>query len=99
VGTEEDNRVFKGDYVSPWIYHPDTLFGPGNDYPLFGYCVHARCWELLSHHKVGDIVKENLTTVLRVLHEKYVQARKTYLGDWIDEKSLERMLEEGHYPE
>ncbi|GLB18573.1 hypothetical protein AtubIFM61612_008470 [Aspergillus tubingensis] len=36
-----------------------------------GYPVHARCWELLMHHKLGDIANKNLKVLMLALIQRH----------------------------
>ncbi|GKZ20770.1 hypothetical protein AbraIFM66951_003072 [Aspergillus brasiliensis] len=59
--TKVDARVH-----TPISYYEGTI-----SHDWMGYPVHARCWELLMHHKLGDIANKNLKVVMEAIKQRH----------------------------
>ncbi|OJJ71238.1 hypothetical protein ASPBRDRAFT_75834 [Aspergillus brasiliensis CBS 101740] len=59
--TKVDERVH-----TPISYYEGTI-----SHDWMGYPVHARCWELLMHHKLGDIANKNLKVVMEAIKQRH----------------------------
>ncbi|KAE8415305.1 hypothetical protein BDV36DRAFT_298164 [Aspergillus pseudocaelatus] len=47
------------------VIHP-TEHDDTSSHDLFGYHVHNSCWELLTHHTIGETARHNLASVVRI---------------------------------
>ncbi|RDH16067.1 hypothetical protein M747DRAFT_309416 [Aspergillus niger ATCC 13496] len=54
------------------------LFEPAPDIEWVAYFVHSRCWELLTHHDLGEIAERNLGIVLDALRDRHKTLRDIY---------------------
>ncbi|EHA20543.1 hypothetical protein ASPNIDRAFT_44139 [Aspergillus niger ATCC 1015] len=57
-----------------------------------GYPVHARCWELLTHHQLGFVAEKNMEDVMQAMRKRHDQKMwKRVFGlpdEWSDGKWL-----------
>ena len=57
-----------------------------------GYPVHARCWELLTHHQLGFVAEKNMEDVMQAMRKRHDQKMwKRVFGlpdEWSDGKRL-----------
>ncbi|KAE8367560.1 hypothetical protein BDV27DRAFT_154850 [Aspergillus caelatus] len=51
--------------------HDDT-----SSHDLFGYHVHNSCWELLTHHTMGETARHNLASVVRIRNLLFARAQE-----------------------
>ncbi|KAF9888523.1 hypothetical protein FE257_008630 [Aspergillus nanangensis] len=68
VGMVKYTSLNESEIVAPVVARTDdTLFMPYSRTKTYGYPVHARCWELLCGHKMGELVNTDLKRVFHML--------------------------------